>query len=151
MTKISPFLWFDSDAEEAVEFYVSLFGNSSVTSTSRGADGAVFGMSFVLDGLECQAMNGGPGHPFSDAISLFTVAETQDEIDRLWDALSSRGGEPGRCGWLKDRWGVSWQIIPPTLGRLISGPDAEKSARAMKAMLAMNKIDIAALQSAYDG
>jgi predicted 3-demethylubiquinone-9 3-methyltransferase (glyoxalase superfamily) len=151
MSRISPFLWFDSEAQEAVQFYVSLFENSSITNLTQYPDGTTFGISFVLDGLECQAMNAGPGHPFTDAISLFTRADTQQEIDRLWDAFSADGGEAGPCGWVKDRWGLWWQIVPPILGQLLGDADAEKAGRTMKAMMAMGKIDIAGLQAAHDG
>jgi predicted 3-demethylubiquinone-9 3-methyltransferase (glyoxalase superfamily) len=158
MQKVSPFLWFDSAAEEAALFYVSIFPNSSITSVSRFGDGApgqagsVFGVDFVLDGVQMQAINGAPDDVrFSDALSLFVRAETQPEIDDLWEKLTADGGEPGRCGWLKDRFGVSWQIVPPTLGELISGPDPERAGRAMQAMMGMTKLDIAALRAAYDG
>jgi predicted 3-demethylubiquinone-9 3-methyltransferase (glyoxalase superfamily) len=157
MQKISPFLWFDTEAEEAARLYVSVFPNSSITSVSRfgegapGPAGSVFGVNFELDGVQMQALNGGPARGFTEAISLFVRAETQEEIDELWEKLTADGGEPGRCGWLKDRFGLSWQIVPPILGDLISGPDPERSARAMQAMMGMSKLDIAALQAAYDG
>jgi predicted 3-demethylubiquinone-9 3-methyltransferase (glyoxalase superfamily) len=157
MPKITPFLWFDDQAEEAANFYVSIFKDSWVTSISRYADGGpgpvgtAMSVTFVLDGLEFQALNGGPVYSFSEAISLFVSAPTQDEIDHLWDKLTSYGGEPGQCGWLKDRYGVSWQVVPPILGELLGDPDPDRSSRVMQAMLTMGKIDIAALQAARDG
>jgi len=155
MPKISPFLWFDDQAEFAADFYVSIFKNSAILSVARYGEGAprpagsAMSVSFVLDGLEFQALNGGPEYTFTEAISLFVTAQTQDEIDDLWEKLTS-GGEPGRCGWLKDKYGLSWQIVPPILGELLGDPDPEKSSRVMQAMLGMSKIDIAGLQSAYD-
>ena len=113
--------------------------------------GHAFGIDFVLDGTEFQALNAGPGHPFTDAISLSTAADTQEEIDRLWNALTSDGGEPSRCGWLKDRWGLSWQIVPSVLGEFLTDPDPERAGRVMQAMMAMDKIDIAGLRAAHDG
>lgn len=157
MQKISPFLWYDSDAEEAAEYYVSLFPNSSITSVSRYPEGGprpageAFGVEFVLDGTEFRALNAGPGHPFTDAISLFISVETQEEVDRLWDALLADGGEPSRCGWLTDRWGLSWQVVPTVLDEVLTGSDPAGAARAMQAMMGMTKLDIAALRAAYDG
>ena len=154
--KITPFLWFDSEAEEAAEFYVSVFDDSRIVSVSRYPEGAplpagtALGVSFVLEGLEFQALNGGPGHPFTDAISLFTRADTQAEIDRLWEALTADGGSPGPCGWLTDRFGLSWQIVPQLLGDLLGGPDPDKAAATMQAMMQMSKLDLAALQAAAD-
>jgi predicted 3-demethylubiquinone-9 3-methyltransferase (glyoxalase superfamily) len=156
MQTISPFLWFDGQAEEAAELYVSIFPNSRILSVSRypesapGVPGTAMAVSFVLDGLEVQALNGGPGFPFTEAISLFVAAETQSEIDRLWDALLAGGGSPSRCGWLKDRFGLSWQIVPPALGVLLGDPDPGRAGRAMQAMLGMTKIDIAGLRAAAD-
>jgi len=155
MPKISPFLWFDDQAEFAADFYVSIFKNSAILNVSRYGEGAprpagtAMSVTFVLDGLEFQALNGGPEYVFTEAISFFTTAETQDEIDDLWEKLTS-GGEPGRCGWLKDKYGLSWQIVPPILGELLGDPDPEKSSRVMQAMLGMSKIDIAGLQAAHD-
>jgi predicted 3-demethylubiquinone-9 3-methyltransferase (glyoxalase superfamily) len=157
MPKISPFLWFDDQAEEAASYYVSIFKNSAILGVSRYGEGAprpagsAMSVSFVLDGLELQALNGGPEYAFTEAISFFVKTETQDEIDDLWGKLTSGGGEPGRCGWLKDRWGLSWQIVPPVLYELLGDPDPDKSSRVMQAMLQMSKIDIAALQAARDG
>ncbi|TFC19751.1 VOC family protein [Cryobacterium algoritolerans] len=154
MQTISPFLWFDGQAEEAARFYVSVFTNSELRSVSRYPDdmpdvgGTVMAVSFALDGLEFQALNGGPQFPFTEAISFFVRADTQSVIDDLWLRLSE-GGEPGRCGWLKDRFGLSWQVVPPILGELLGDPDPERTGRVMRAMLAMTKIDIAGLRAAY--
>ncbi len=155
--KITPFLWFDHEAEEATRFYASLFADSSILSVSRYGEGAPLpaGTAFVIDlvlgGTAFRAMNAGPGHPFTDAISLSVDAPGQDEIDRLWDALTADGGTPGPCGWLTDRWGLSWQIVPPVLSELLGGPDPAGAARAMQAMLGMTKLDIGVLQAAYAG
>ena len=155
MQKISPFLWFDDQAEEAANYYVSIFKNSKILSVSRYGEGApypagtVMGVTFVLDGVEFQALNGGPLYSFSEAISFFVKAETQEEIDDLWDKLTAEG-EPGRCGWLKDKFGLSWQIVPPLLGELLADPDADKAGAVMRAMLEMGKIDIDGLQGAYN-
>lgn len=157
MQKISPFLWFDDQAEEAANYYVSIFKNSAILGVSRYGEGAprpagtAMSVSFMLDGLEMQALNGGPQFTFTEAISLFVTAETQDEIDELWDKLTSGGGEPSQCGWLKDKYGLSWQIVPPVLFELLGDPDPDRSSRVMQAMLGMSKIDIAALQAAHDG
>jgi predicted 3-demethylubiquinone-9 3-methyltransferase (glyoxalase superfamily) len=154
MQKITPFLWFDDQAEEAMNFYVSLFKNSKVISVSRygdegpGPTGAVMTATFQLDGQELIALNGGPEFKFTEAISFFVNCETQEEVDGLWDKLSE-GGEEGRCGWLKDKYGLSWQIVPTVLGELLNDTDPAKSQRVMKAMLQMNKIDIAGLKRAY--
>jgi predicted 3-demethylubiquinone-9 3-methyltransferase (glyoxalase superfamily) len=155
MQKISPFLWFESQAEEAAAFYVSLFDNSEIISMSRYGEGApvpagtVMSVSFVLDGVEFQALNGGPAFTFSEAISFYVRAETQQEIDRYWDALTD-GGEPGRCGWLKDKFGLSWQVVPPILGELLGDRDPVKAGKVMQAMLRMQKIDIGGLRAAHE-
>jgi predicted 3-demethylubiquinone-9 3-methyltransferase (glyoxalase superfamily) len=157
MQKITPFLWFDDQAEEAATFYVSIFKDSWIQSVSRygeggpGPAGSAMSVSFTLDGLEFQALNGGPVYAFTEAISLFVSAPTQHEVDHLWEKLTSDGGEPGRCGWLKDRYGLSWQVVPPNLGELLGDPDPDRSSRVMQAMMGMGKIDIAALQAAHDG
>ncbi|MDF2442969.1 MAG: hypothetical protein JWR01_1172 [Subtercola sp.] len=157
MQAISPFLWFDDQAEQAAEFYVSIFDNSAITSISRYPEGSPYpagtamGVSFVLDGLEFQALNAGPMFHFTEAISFFVSAETQERIDYLWYALLAGGGTESQCGWLKDRFGLSWQIVPPALGQLMGDPDPEKSSRTMQAMLKMQKIVIADLQRAHDG
>lgn len=150
MQKITPFLWFDGKAEEAMNFYVSIFKNSKIISVSRsGAEGRVTGATFQLDGQEFFALNGGPQFTFSPAISFFVNCETQEEVDELWEKLSE-GGKKERCGWLKDKYGLSWQVIPSVLGKLLGDKDAQKSARVMKAMLQMEKLDIKGLQQAYD-
>jgi predicted 3-demethylubiquinone-9 3-methyltransferase (glyoxalase superfamily) len=150
MQSITPFLWFDGTAEEAMNFYVATFKNSKITSVSRNGDGGtVITATFQLDGQEFYALNGGPQFTFTPAISFFVNCETQDEVDELWEKLSE-GGEKQRCGWLKDRYGLSWQVIPAVLGKLLRGGDAEKSRRVMSAMLQMDKIDIKKLQQAYD-
>jgi predicted 3-demethylubiquinone-9 3-methyltransferase (glyoxalase superfamily) len=156
MPTISPFVWFDNQAEQAASFYVSLFKNSAILGVSRYGEGAprpagsVMSVTFVLDGLQFQALNGGPQFPFTEAISLFVTAQTQDEIDDLWDGLT-RGGTPGQCGWLKDRYGLSWQIVPPVLSELLGGSDPDRSSRVMQALFAMGKIDIAGLRAAFEG
>jgi predicted 3-demethylubiquinone-9 3-methyltransferase (glyoxalase superfamily) len=154
--KITPFLWFDGKAEEAMNFYVSIFKNSKVGSISRygeagpGPKGTVMSATFQLEGQEFFALNGGPHFTFSPAISFFVNCETQEEVDELWQKLSE-GGEKQRCGWLKDKYGVSWQIIPSALRKLMQDKDAEKGKRVMQAMLQMEKIDIGGLQRAYNG
>lgn len=154
MSRISPFLWFDTQAEEAAEFYVSVFKNSEILGVSRYGEGAprpagsAISVTFVLDGLEFQALNGGPEFRFTEAVSFFVSAANQAEIDDLWKKLTD-GGEPGRCGWLKDRFGLSWQVVPPVLGELLGDPDPVKSGRVMQAMLGMGKIDIAGLRAAH--
>ena len=154
MQKITTFLWFDNQAEEAAKLYISLFKNSKVGSISRygdagpGPKGSAMMVNFQLDGQEFMALNGGPQFKFTPAISLFVNCETQQEVDELWDKLSE-GGSKGRCGWLTDKYGVSWQIIPAALGKLMGDRDPEKSKRVMKAMLQMDKIDIAALERAH--
>jgi predicted 3-demethylubiquinone-9 3-methyltransferase (glyoxalase superfamily) len=148
MQKITPFLWFDGKAEEAMNFYVSIFKNSKVGSVTPGPKGSVMMATFELDGQPFMALNGGPHFTFSPAISLYVSCETQQEVDELWDRLSE-GGEKQRCGWLKDKYGISWQIIPSALGRLMGDRDPEKSKRVMQAMLQMSKIDIDGLQRAH--
>ncbi len=150
MQKITPFLWFDSQAEEAANFYVSIFKNSKVTNVTR-QEGKAFVVNFVLDGQEFIALNAGPIFKFTEAFSLYVNCDTQAEIDEKWNKLISGGGEESMCGWLKDRYGLSWQIIPPVLTKFITDKDKVKADRAMQAMLKMRKIDIAALQKAYDG
>ncbi len=155
MQKITPFLWFDGKAEEAMKFYVSIFKNSKVGSVTRygeegpGPKGTVMSATFQLDGQKFFALNGGPLFTFSPAISFFVNCETQEEVDELWEKLSE-GGEKQRCGWLKDKYGLSWQIIPSVLGTMLQDNDAVKSGRVMKAMLQMDKIDIKILKQAYD-
>jgi predicted 3-demethylubiquinone-9 3-methyltransferase (glyoxalase superfamily) len=149
MQKITPFLWFDGNAEEAMNFYVSIFKNSKVVRATPGPDGKIMTAIFQLEGQDFYALNGGPMFKFTEAISLFVSCKTQEEVDELWDKLSE-GGEKSRCGWLKDKFGLSWQIIPKALGELMNDPDPEKSKRVMMAMLQMSKIDIKALQAAYN-
>ncbi|MHA7292398.1 VOC family protein [Arthrobacter sp. HLT1-21] len=157
MSAIAPCLWFDAQAEEAATFYVSLFGKSRIVDVSRYGDGGpqpagtAIMVQFELDGVAFQALNGGPLFPFTEAVSLAVSTTSQEETDRLWAALIADGGEESRCGWLKDKYGLSWQIVPTRLGELLSGPDAEGAGRAMQAMLAMRKIDIAGLERAYHG
>jgi len=149
MQKIIPFLWFDNNAEEAINFYVSIFKNSKVLSTTQGPNGTILTATFQLEGQEFYALNGGPIFKFTEAISLFVNCETQEEVDELWTKLSA-GGAESRCGWLKDKFGLSWQIIPTILGKLLRDKDPVKAKRVMDAMLQMSKIDIAALQQAYE-
>jgi predicted 3-demethylubiquinone-9 3-methyltransferase (glyoxalase superfamily) len=156
MQKITPFLWFDSKAEEAVNFYTSIFKHSKIVSLMHygeagpGQKGTVMSAKFQLDGQEFMALNGGPLFAFTPAISFFVNCETQLEVDRLWEKLSE-GGEKQRCGWLTDKFGLSWQIIPSVLGELLQDNDAEKSERVWQAMLQMDKIDINGLKQAYEG
>ena len=154
MQKITPFLWFDGNAEEAVNFYVSVFKNSKVLRLTRygdagpGPKGTVMSATFQLEGQEFFALNGGPQFTFTPAISFFVNCEIQDEVDDLWDKLSA-GGEKQRSGWLKDKYGVSWQIIPSALGKMLQDKDAGNSKKALEAMLQMEKVDIKTLEQAY--
>ena len=155
--KITPFLWFDNNAEEAMNLYVSIFKNSKILSVSRygeagpGPAGSVMSGTFQLEGQKFMVLNGGPHFKFTEAISLFVSCETQEEVDDLWKKLTAGGGAPSRCGWLKDRFGLSWQIIPNILGELLQDKDPKKSKRVMEAMLQMDKIDIKKLREAYAG
>jgi predicted 3-demethylubiquinone-9 3-methyltransferase (glyoxalase superfamily) len=155
MQKITPFLWFNNNAEEAVNFYISIFKNSKIVNISRygeagpGPKGTVMSATFELNGQEFMALNGGPHFSFSPAISLFVKCETQQEVDEFWEKLSA-GGKKERCGWLTDKYGLSWQIIPNALGRMLQDKDPEKSKRVMKAMLQMDKINIDGLKQAYE-
>ena len=154
MQKIRPFLWFDHQAEEAMHFYTSIFKNSRAGTVQRygeagpGPKGSVMSVTFELEGQQFFALNGGPHFSFTPAISFFVNCETQQEVDELWEKLSD-GGEKNSCGWLRDKYGVSWQIIPTALGKMLQDKDPEKSTRVMKAMLQMKKIDINALKQAY--
>lgn len=150
MNKITPFLWFDTQAEEAMNFYVSIFPDSRVLNVSPGPDGKASSVNFVLAGQEFMAINAGPQFKFNEAISFFVPCNTQEEVDELWAKLTADGGEEGRCGWLKDKYGLSWQIIPNVLGELLGDPDRARAGRVMEAMLGMNKIDIQALKQAYE-
>jgi predicted 3-demethylubiquinone-9 3-methyltransferase (glyoxalase superfamily) len=155
MKKITPFLWFDNQAEEAMNFYISIFKNSKVVNVSRfgeagpGPKGTVMTATFQLNGQEITALNGGPQFSFTEAISFYVDCETQQEVDELWDKLSE-GGEKGQCGWLKDKYGLSWQIVPSALGEMLQDKDPQKSKNVMEAMLKMNKIDINILRQVYE-
>jgi predicted 3-demethylubiquinone-9 3-methyltransferase (glyoxalase superfamily) len=155
MPRITPNLWFDTESQEAAEFYVSVFPNSEIRSITHYGEagprpaGTVLTVDFVLDGQEYTAINGGPEFTFNEAISLLINCADQDEVDHYWTKLSE-GGEEGQCGWLKDRYGVSWQVVPAVLGELLSDPDEGRAQRAIKAMLGMKKIDVAAIRAAAD-
>ena len=155
MQKITPFLWYDNQAEEAANFYTSIFKNSKITNIARygdagpGPKGSVMIVTFQLEGQNFTALNGGPVFNFTPAISLYVDCETQEEVDQLWDKLSE-GGRKDRCGWLQDKYGLSWQIIPQALQNLMSDPDPKKSQSVMKAMLQMDKIDVKKLQEAHE-
>ena len=155
MQNIAPFLWFDGKAEEAMNFYISIFKNSKVVSVSRygeagpGPKGTVMSATFEIAGQKFMALNGGPHFKFTEAVSFFISCENQQEVDELWEKLSA-GGEKSRCGWLKDKYGLSWQVIPSALGEMLQDKDPAKSKRVMQAMLQMDKIDIARLKQAYD-
>lgn len=150
-------LWFDGQAEEAAHYYVSVFKNSSIgrigryTEAGPGPAGSVIAVDFTANGHKFVALNGGPQFKFNEAISFQIYCESQEEIDHYWTKLTENGGEPGPCGWLKDKYGVSWQVIPDGLIDMIGDPDPEKAARTTRAMLSMGKLDIAALRQAYDG
>ncbi|MDO9302919.1 MAG: VOC family protein [Anaerolineales bacterium] len=147
---MTPFLWFDTQAEEAMNFYVSVFKNSKAGDVSRGPDGRAFSVNFQLEGQDFMALNAGPHHKFNEAVSMFVNCQAQAEVDELWIKLTQDGGEESRCGWLKDKYGLSWQIIPSTLGELMGDKDSAKAKRVMEAMLQMSKIDIQSLKQAYD-
>jgi predicted 3-demethylubiquinone-9 3-methyltransferase (glyoxalase superfamily) len=151
MKKITPFLWFDTQAEEAMNFYVSIFKNSKVLSVSPGPNGIASSVNFVLEGQEFIGFNAGPEFKFNESISFFVDCKNQEEVDDLWNKLISGGGEESNCGWLKDKYGLSWQIIPSALGELMGDPDPVKSQRVLQAMLKMNKIIVADLKRAHDG
>jgi predicted 3-demethylubiquinone-9 3-methyltransferase (glyoxalase superfamily) len=160
MQKITPFLWFDDQAEEAANFYVSIFKNSKIGDITRYNEasakaagrpkGTVMTIAFQLDGQEFAAINGGPHFKFTEAVSFVVNCETQQEVDTFWEK-PSEGGEESQCGWLKDKYGLSWQVVPTVLSRMLKDKDHEKSQRVMKAMLQMKKIEIAPLQQAYEG
>jgi predicted 3-demethylubiquinone-9 3-methyltransferase (glyoxalase superfamily) len=155
MQKITPFLWFDGNLEEAMNFYASVFKNARIMDVARYGEGgpapkgSVMTATFELEGQQFMGLNGGPMYKFSPAVSFFVNCETQQEIDELWEKLSE-GGELERCGWLQDKFGLTWQIIPSVLGRLLTDPDAKKSSAVMQAMMQMVKLDIAGLQQAYE-
>ena len=149
--KITPFLTYDGQAEEAANLYTSIFKNSKITSKMPGPDGKVMSVTFEIEGQEIMTLNGGATFKHEVGFSLFVSCETQEEIDAYWTALTSNGGSEGRCGWCKDKFGVSWQIIPTVLGQLFSDPDRARAGRGIQAMMGMNKLDIAALKRAADG
>lgn len=157
MSKITPFLWFDNNAEEAVQLYTSIFKNSRILQTSRygeagpGPRGSVMTIRFELNGQEFMALNGGPHFKFNEAISFVVNCETQKEVDDYWEKLTGGGGKEVQCGWLKDKYGLSWQIVPAILGQLISDKDPEKAKRVTQAMMKMVKLDIEALKKAHQG
>ncbi|NUO50971.1 MAG: VOC family protein [Polyangiaceae bacterium] len=148
--KITTFLWFDGAAEEAAELYTSVFENSRIVSVMR-AGGRVMSVTFELAGQRFIALNGGPHYKFTPAVSLFIACEGQKEVDRIWDALLAGGGKPSQCGWLEDKFGLSWQVIPTVLEKLIGDPDPDKSKRAVEAMMTMQKLDVAKLERAHAG
>lgn len=156
MQKITPFLWFNDKAEEAMHFYLAIFKNSKPGILRRfgeagpGKPGEVMTVSFEIEGQQFMALNGGPHFQFTPAISFFVACETQKEVDHYWEKLSADGGETNRCGWLKDKYGISWQIVPSVLGKLLGDKDAAKANRVMQTMMQMTKLDIAKLQQAYD-
>lgn len=149
MKKITPFLWFTDNAEEAMNFYVSIFKNSKVLGIQRYGD-SVMGGTFLLNGQEFMVLNGGPAFKFNEAVSLYVDCDSQEEVDEYWSKLTADGGQESRCGWLKDKYGLSWQIIPSILPELLGDKDPAKAQRVMNAMLQMNKIEIKKLQEAYD-
>ncbi len=152
MQRITPFLMFNDQLDEAVSFYISVFGNSKILGdVQRGPDGKLMSATFQLEGQEFMAFNGGPHFSFSEGISLFVSCKDQQEVDQLWNRFTADGGEESMCGWLKDKFGVSWQIIPERLMELLSDPDPERAQRATQAMLHMHKIDVAALEKAAAG
>lgn len=157
-TTVHPFLWFDREAEQAAALYVSLIPRSRVLGTRRypegspgGVGGSVMSVSFELDGVPVEALNAGPQFPFTEAFSFVVTVDDQAELDRVWDGLLAGGGEPSQCGWLKDRFGLSWQVVPRALDELLQDPDPDRAGRAMQAMLGMQKLDVAALRAAADG
>ena len=150
--KITPFLWFNDNAEEAATFDVSVFPNSKLTDVARmGEGGPALTVAFTLDGEDFVGLNGGPVHAFTEAVSFVIDCETQAEVDRYWETLTADGGQPGDCGWLKDRFGLSWQVVPRRLPELLADLDPARAQRAMQAMMQMHKIDIAALEAAANG
>jgi predicted 3-demethylubiquinone-9 3-methyltransferase (glyoxalase superfamily) len=154
--KITPFLWFESGAEEAANLYVSVFGGTILEERRWGPggpapEGSLMSVTFEIDGREYQAFNGGPHEPFNDSVSLFVTVDTQEELDAAWSSLLEGGGEAVACGWLRDHWGLRWQIVPKILGELMSDPDRERAGRTTQAMLTMVKLDIATLKAAADG
>jgi predicted 3-demethylubiquinone-9 3-methyltransferase (glyoxalase superfamily) len=147
MQKITPFLWFNGQLEDAINFYTAIFKNSAIINVRKGPDGKVFTATFELEGQQFYGLNGGPMFSFTEAVSFFVSCETQEEIDYFWEKLSE-GGKKSRCGWLKDQFGLSWQIIPPVLGQLLGDKDPAKAQRVMQAMMQMDKLDIQKLRDA---
>jgi predicted 3-demethylubiquinone-9 3-methyltransferase (glyoxalase superfamily) len=150
MKKITPFLWFDTQAEEAMNFYTAIFKNSEILGVARGPDGKATSVSFRLEDQEFIAFNAGPEFKFTEAISFFVDCKDQREVDELWKKLTADGGEESMCGWLKDKYGLSWQIIPSALSKMLGDPDPEKARRVTEAMLKMHKIDVETLEQAYN-
>jgi len=151
MNKITPFLWFDGKAEDAMNFYTSVFKSSKIENVNRaGKDGPVFSVSFELEGQKFIGFNAGPMFKFNESVSFFINCESQQEVDYYWDKLTADGGAESRCGWLKDKFGLSWQVVPSALGKLLGDKDPVKANNVMQAMMKMSKIDIAGLQKAYD-
>jgi predicted 3-demethylubiquinone-9 3-methyltransferase (glyoxalase superfamily) len=150
MTEATPFLWFDDDLEDAIAFWSGIFPDTGLVEVSTGPDGRVFSGTLRIVGRTFLALNGGPGHPFTDAVSLFVEVADQTELDRYWDALLD-GGTPVACGWIRDRFGLSWQIVPKRLPELLGDPDPARAKRALDAMMTMTKLDVAALEAAADG
>ena len=151
MPKITPFLWFDTQAEEAANYYVSLFPNSRITSTSPGPGGTVMTVGFDLDGQACTALNGGPHFTFTEAVSFVVHCADAAEVDHYWNGLTADGGKESQCGWLKDRFGLSWQIVPQEFLELMGSPDREAAGRMFQAMMKMTKLDIVQLKAAFEG
>lgn len=157
MSKITPFLWFDGKAEEAMNFYVSLFKNSKIIRAEKFVEGSPFPKDWImmgvfeLDGQRYYCMDAGPQFPFTEAISMFVSCEDQAEVDYFWNAFLAHGGTESQCGWLKDKYGMSWQIIPKVMSEILGSPEKEKKSRAFQAMMTMKKLDVAALQKAFNG
>ena len=150
MPSITPFLWYDSQAEDAMNLYASIFPNAKVGNVSRAGD-RVMSVEFELEGQRFMALNGGPMYKFNESVSFFVSCETQQEIDHYWSKLTANGGEPGRCGWLKDKYGLSWQIVPKAFSKLLGGGDPAATQRVVQAFMQMGKLDIQTLQDAHDG
>lgn len=150
MKKITPFLWFDGNAYEAAQFYTTVFKNAKITGTIPAPGDAVMTVTFELDGQEFIAINGGPMFSFTEAVSFFINCDTQEEIDSMWDKLTADGGKEGMCGWLTDKYGLSWQVVPPMLGQLLGDKDPARAERVMQAMMQMKKIIITDLEKAYN-
>ena len=152
MQTITPFLWYNEDPQTVMNYYLSIFKDGKITSTIPGPGGSLMGGTFELLGQKFMLINGGPEHAnFNESVSFFVSVETQEEIDYYWDKLTADGGTESRCGWLKDKYGLSWQIIPSALGKMLGDSDREKAGRAMQAMLGMNKINIQEMRDAFDG